>query len=55
MNQTKDEDNQNDRLHGPTTRILTENPPSRLQAESEFRFQIVTLLLVALCLRAEID
>jgi hypothetical protein len=55
VNQTKDENDQNDRLHRPTNPTLHENPSNRFQAESEFRFQIVTFVSVALCLRAAIE
>jgi hypothetical protein len=55
MNQTKHEDDQSHRLHRPTTRRLPENPSSQLEAESEFRFQIVTFVSVALCLRGGIE
>ena len=54
MNQTKDENDQLDRLHKPTIAILHEKEASRLQVdfalsdENAFRFQIVTFLSLAL-------
>jgi hypothetical protein len=60
MNQTKDENDQLDRLHKPTIAILHESQTSGLQVEfalsdeNAFRFQIVTFLSLALLIRAGI-